>query len=133
MSENNNDRLEQKSLYKVLWQMARRLISLNVELARLTIAEKLTLFLVAVVTYVFMLILGAFALAFLSNAAVAALTTALPSWGASLILAGVYICVIAIIYIFRHTLVIKPIARFVSRLIIENNDKISDDDEEKQS
>lgn len=129
MSDNSSNDISAQGLYKALWSMLKKMISLRVELVRLTVAERLTLFLVGVVSYLLMLILGAFALAFLSNAAVELLTEALPSWGASLIMAGVYIAVITLIYIFRRTLVIRPIARFVSRLVVEPD---KENEDEKQ-
>lgn len=128
MSDNIKETTQGGNIYGTIWRMLKKLLGLRVEQVRLTVAERLTIFLVGVISFLLLLILGAFILAFLSNALVDLLTEAIPAWTASLILAGVYLAVTVIVYIFRKQLIIRPVARFVSRLILEppkdtNNEK----------
>ena len=131
-TDNNNG-----GLYSTLWRLARRILKLRVELVRLTIAERLTRLFVSILSTALLIILGAFVLAFISTAAVDLLTEALPSWVASLIIAGVYVLVILVVYLLRRPLIINPIARFVSRLILEapsipQTPQASDENEDTQ-
>ncbi len=130
MSDNYNATTSNGGLYGTIWRMLKKLFALKVENVRLTVAERLTIFLVGVISFLLLLILGAFILAFLSNALVDLLTEAIPAWTASLILAGIYLAVTIIVYLFRKPLIIRPVARFVSRLIIEPPKEINDNEKE---
>lgn len=97
-----------------------RYLKLRVEDARLTAAEKLTLLLTALTFYALMIIVGALALVFVSIGIGHMLSSTLthPMW-AYIYIAGFYVVLFVLLVVFRQKLIFDPIARFVSRLIVE--------------
>ncbi len=96
-----------------------RLLSLYAESAKLTVAEKLTMLLSAGVILIVTLVLGVFALAFLSGALIELLELVVVPWASYLILGGVFILFIVVLALFRKALVVNPIARFISKLVFD--------------
>lgn len=101
--------------------LIKRLISLYVENVKLTAAEKLTVVLSAAVLLVISIVLGIFALAFVSGACIELLAMVLPAWASYAILGGFFISLVILAMVFRKPLIVNPIARFVSKLVFENH------------
>ena len=97
-----------------------RLARLYLDNVKLTVTEKLTVVFSAATLLLILLVLGIFALAFLSGALVAALALVLPQWACYLICAGVFIVIAVVIVSMRKSIIVNPIARFVSRLVFEH-------------
>lgn len=97
----------------------RRLATLYLENAKITTAEKLTMFCTAATVGVICLVLGLFALAFITVAMIELLALAIPVWASYLIFAGVYGAIILTLILLREPLIMNPIARFMSRLLLE--------------
>lgn len=114
-----------------LADLLKRLVSLYIESVKLTAAEKLTVVLSAGVLLIVALVLGIFALAFISGACIELLALVLPAWASYSILGGFFLLLVIGVLVFRKTLVVNPIARFVSKLVFENNVGNDKDDEEK--
>lgn len=100
-------------------QLLHRLVSLYMESFRLTIAEKSTMIMSAGLMLVVILVLGIFALAFLSGTCVALLSLVLPNWAGYAIMGGFFVLLILLCVIFKKALFINPIARYMSRLVFE--------------
>lgn len=98
-----------------------RLLKLYLESAKLTVADKLTVLLSAGVLLVTVVVLGMFALAFLSVAMVQLLAMVLPVWACFAICAGGYAVVMLVVVLCRKSLIVDPIARFVSKLVLEHD------------
>lgn len=98
-----------------------RLLKLYLEGAKLTVADKLTVLFSAGVLLVTLVVLGMFALAFLSGALVQLLALVLPVWACFAICAGGYALVMVLVVLFRKSLIVNPIARFVSKLVLEHD------------
>ncbi|MDE6528253.1 MAG: phage holin family protein [Muribaculaceae bacterium] len=115
-----------------LADLTRRLISLYIENVKLTAAEKLTVVMSAGVILIITLVLGIFALAFVSGACIELLALVLPAWASYAILGGFFVLLVLLVLIFRKHLVVNPIARFVSKLVFDgsHNEKDGDDDVE---
>lgn len=96
-----------------------RLISLYIESAKLTAAEKLTLLLSAAVLFMIAFILVTIAVAFGAVALLQLLELALSPIAAAAILAGFFFLLAAIICLLRKPLIINPTARFMSKLIMD--------------
>ncbi len=99
-------------------QSLRRLIELYLENAKITTAEKLTLFCTAATVGVICLVLGLFALAFITIALIELLALAIPEWVSYLIFAGIYIGITLVLFLMRESLIMDPIARFISKLLL---------------
>lgn len=103
-----------------MYQALRRLLVLYIENAKLTVAEKITHLVGAMAVCFIALLFGLVAFIF----AVIGLATWLqayidPFWS-YFIVAGAFILIILVLVIFRKWLIFNPIAKFMSRLIIEN-------------
>ena len=97
----------------------RRLATLYLENAKITTAEKLTMFCTAATVGVICLVLALFALAFVTVALIELLALAIPVWASYLIFAGIYAVMILTLIILREPLIMNPIARFMSKLLLE--------------
>lgn len=93
--------------------------SLYVENAKLNITEKLTLVLSAALLLVVALVLGVFALAFFTGAALEALELVVDPWMSYIIMGAVFIALIVLSVVFRKSLFVNPIARYLSRVMFD--------------
>lgn len=111
--------MEETNNYSLLYRLAVRLFNLKVEDARLMLAVKLTKLLGAVVYLFvgFMLLLCL--LGFIAAAIGHLLCDVMPPVWAYLIIALFYLLLLAIVITAKKQIVINPIARFISRLIVE--------------
>ena len=105
------------SVKKILLRLGR----LYLENAKLTVAEKLTVVFSAATLLLIVLVLIIFALAFLSGAILELLAMVLPMWACYLICFGIFIAMVLVILLMRTSLIVNPIARFISRLVFEND------------
>lgn len=96
-----------------------RLVSLYIESAKLTAAEKLTLLLSAAVLFITAFTLVTIAIAFGAVALLQLLELALSPIAAAAILAGFFLLLALLIYLLRKPLVINPTAKFLSKLIMD--------------
>ena len=96
----------------------RRLATLYLENAKITTAEKLTMFCTAATVGVICLVLALFALAFVTVALIELLALAIPVWASYLIFAGIYAVMILTLILLREPLIMNPIARFMSKLLL---------------
>ena len=96
-----------------------RYIKLLLEVTRLNVTEKLTRLLSALTVCALLLVLALATLLFLSLAAGQALADVMnPIW-AYVIVASFYAVIAVVIFICKTVLIVNPIARFLSRLLIE--------------
>lgn len=98
-----------------------RIVRLYLDNVKLTVSEKLTVVFSSAVLLVTLLVLGIFALAFLSGAIVELLALVLPQWACYAICCGMFLVIILLVMVFRKYLIVDPIARFVSRLVFEHD------------
>jgi len=97
----------------------KRLFSLYLESAKLTATEKLTLLLSAAVMFISAFTLTTIALAFVAVALMQLLELVLSPIAAASILAGCFFLLALLVYLLRKPLIINPIARFLSKLIMD--------------
>lgn len=93
-------------------------IKLLIEDTRLSIAQKVSHLFIGIAIVSVLIVLGTVATFFISIAMCKLLEMVVASVWAYLIVAGFYILILLIILIFKNALIVNPIARFVSRLII---------------
>ena len=94
-----------------------RYLKLLVEDTRLSLAEKLTRLLSALAVCAIVIILATVAVVFITIGVSVAPYLG-PQWSL-FIVAGVYVLLIVAILVFKSALVVNPIARFISRLILQ--------------
>lgn len=102
-----------------IWLEIRETIRLNVDYAKLTGAEKATTLLSACVIALVGILIGSVTIFFISAAIVELISDSTGKFGACLIMAGIYIVMFGLLCLFRKPLVINPIARFISKLLMK--------------
>lgn len=128
MTENDSTK---QTAFSRLSESASTYIRLLIEDTKLNMVEKLTRLLSAIAMCSLLTILITAALVFISIAAGLALSTIIPPLWAFIIVAGFYIIVMILLICYRTRLLVNPIARFISRLLLdapkpqnpESNDK----------
>lgn len=118
------------SSFTVIWQMIQRLCRLYVSKARLDLSEKLARLFSGVALALIVLILGICVMVFLTLALSAVLTDVLPDYWSYLIIGGFYVIVILLLIALRGPILINPITRFISRIIVESPLNNTPDDEQ---
>ncbi len=116
----------------ILW----RYLRLTAEDLRLTAAEKLTVLFSTVTFFALVLITGTVALVFVSIGIGHWLAATVAPLMAYLYIAIFYVLILAVLIIFKRQLLIDPICRFVTRLIVEapkNENRNSGDEHETDS
>lgn len=96
-----------------------RLGKLYIESARIGLTEKLTRLLTGIAIALVVLLFVIICLAFISIGVASEISDALSPAAAYLIVSGFYILLIVILISFKRTLVINPIARFLSKIIFD--------------
>lgn len=112
MAENENQRSSR------LFDRLKTFVTLNVENIRLTIAEKAILLISALLTIIVALILGGIALLFITVGVAHVLSMWLPIWASYAIMAGVNILLLLLLLIFRRVLIVNPLSRVISRIML---------------
>ena len=110
---------EEKQPLAAMFDNLRRLITMNIDYARLTAAEKTSVLLSAVAFYAVLLIVGSMVLLFLSFGIGHMLAETVAPIAAFLYVAAFYVVLFAVLFFMRRKLFIDPITRFVTRLFVK--------------
>lgn len=98
--------------------LLRRFVKLRVESLRLDAAERVTLLLTAVAYHTVVMVLAAIALVFVSLGVGHLLATTVAPHFAYLLVGAFYILLIVLLAVFKRQLVLNPICRLITRLIV---------------
>ncbi len=99
-------------------QIVGKYVKLLVEDTRLNVAEKLTRLLATIALASLLTIIATVALVFISIAIGIALAQTLSPLWSFIIVAGFYIALLVVLVTCRRTLLINPIARFISSILL---------------
>ncbi len=110
---------ETKSQLGGLWAEIRETIHLNLEYAKLTGAEKLTMLLGVATLGLLVILITSVVVFMVSLGLTVLLAKSTGMFGACMIMAGIYLVLVVVLYFLRKQLVLDPIARFVSTLIMK--------------
>ncbi|MDE6339382.1 MAG: phage holin family protein [Muribaculaceae bacterium] len=91
---------------------------LEVEYAKLTVAEKFTVLMSTMIIGAICLLMGVVVLIMLAFALVELFMLMMPAALAYLTVAGILCVLIGVIYLLRRPLMLNPIARFITKLFI---------------
>lgn len=109
--------------YKQLWQQVKNHISLQLQYSKLTLAEKLTLLASRLILVMIAIMLGASVMLILSGALIVALAAGVGgAWIACLIVAAIYLVLLLLVFAYRQSLIIDPVTRFITKLLLGNDD-----------
>lgn len=107
-------------------RLLRRFINLNIENLRLSLTERLTIMMAAIAFFLIALFLGTIGFVFLTAGLAHILEGAMDVKWVYLIIAGIYFAIVAVVWLLRRRILIDPICRFLSRLIVEPPKKSSE-------
>lgn len=103
---------------KTLWSAFKKYVCLNVENAKLTATEKLTILLAVIAFYFVAIVLGFVSVFFVSMALTHILSQSLEVHYVYFIMAAFYLVILVLIYALKKVLFLNPISRFLSKTIL---------------
>lgn len=106
-------------LMSSLFYGGKRLLGLHFENIRLKTTEKITILLSAIAFYAVAMAMGLVCLVFISIGLGHLLATTIAPHLAYLLIAVVYLFLFIMVFLLKRQLFIDPIARFMSRLLVE--------------
>ena len=109
---------DKENSFKKLWDEIHRYLELNIEYAKLTGAEKITVLAAAMATSVIVGVLAILIFFFISIACVHWLGMVISMALAYTIMAAVYVVLLVVAWLFRRQLIVDPIAKFISKLFL---------------
>ncbi len=97
--------------------------SLELEYAKLTLAEKLTMLMTTLIIGLICLLLGMVALILISFCFVALFENIMCPALAYLCVAGIILLLLAMLWVFREPLLLNPLAKMITKILIDKTDK----------
>lgn len=94
-------------------------VSLNLEYAKLTATEKLTILLSMIALALIGLVIVSIIIFIVSMGLMLLLAKSTGLFGACMIMAGIYAVLLVVVIVLRKQLLIDPVARFVSHLFLK--------------
>lgn len=109
--------------YKQLIQEGKRYLKLEFNYSKLTAVEKLSILLSSIAVVAVMTILGAFILIYLASTLSTMIAEAAgAAWVGNLVVAAIFIVLLLIVLALRKSIIIDPITRFLTKLLLNPND-----------
>ena len=105
--------------YKELWSECKKYIALQMDYAKLTIVEKITIILSAMTFVGVIIVLSICALFFLSVAFVEWLDMVIKcTWLANIITGAIILVLMLIVICLKKSLIINPMSKFITKLFL---------------
>ena len=105
---------------KRLTSIVLRYLTLQLEYAKLTATEKLTVLLSTIAFFALILILGLITLVFVSIGIGHWLAATVAPYTAYLFVSAFYLVLLILLIVFRNQIIFNPASRFLSRLFLKN-------------
>ncbi len=105
--------------FKRLVSIGIRYVTLQLDYARLTAAEKLTVLLSTIAFFALAVIIGMITLVFISIGIGHWLAVTIAPYTAYLFVSMFYLLLLVILVVFRRQIIFNPAARFISRLFLK--------------
>lgn len=102
-----------------LFDSGKKLLSMYIENVKLTSAEKLTVLFSSVALFVTAFVLGIIGMIFISIGLASMLEDYIAPFWSYFIIAAVFLGIVAVLIIFKTQIIVNPIARFISKLLID--------------
>ncbi|MDE7125412.1 MAG: phage holin family protein [Muribaculaceae bacterium] len=112
---NSQQRFDINAIVRLL----RRFLRLNIENMRLSLTERLTILMSAVAFYIIALFFCTIGFIFITAGIAHLLEGCLEIKWVYLIIGGIYFAIVLVLWLLRKKILVDPICRFLSRLIVE--------------
>lgn len=110
---------EQSNQFKQVIDEGKQYVKLQIEYGKLTLTEKMTMLISSLAIGLICVFLAVIAIFFLSMSAVDLMATELGSTWSCLIMCGFYLLLIVLLIVLRKPLIVNPLARLISRIILK--------------
>lgn len=110
----------QNNAFRKLFEEGKKYINLQIDYAKLTATEKISVILGMSVLFAVILVLSVGAGIYLSFALVYLLEPLVGIVGSYAIVGAVFLLLIAIVILFKKKLILVPITRFISKVLLDN-------------
>lgn len=110
----------QQGNFRRLYTLALRYFNFQLDYARLSAAEKLTVLLSTIALYSLVVILGMITLLFVSIGIGHWLALTIAPYTAYLFVSAFYLVLLILLIVFRKELIFDPAARFISKLFLKH-------------
>ena len=108
--------------YRALYQQTKRWFGNEINYTRLSAVEKLSVLISAMAYVAVLIILGGYVLLTLADTLAIYIAEAIGNtWLANIIVAAIGLILIAIVVMLKTTLIVNPITRFITRLLLNNS------------
>ena len=107
--------------FKRLFEEGKKYLTLQIDYTKLTATEKISVILGMSVLFIIILVLAVGAGIYLSFALVYLLEPLVGIVGSYALLGALFLILIAIVVIFKRQLILAPITRFISRVLLDND------------
>lgn len=104
---------------QAIYRICLRYLTLNIENARLSLTERLTILLSSVAFFLIALIFCTIAVVFFTSAIGHMLEESMAIEWVYSIIGAIYLSIVAVLFLLRRKLLLDPICRFLSKLIAE--------------
>lgn len=111
--------MDSENSYSKIYAEVKKLCALEIENARLLLTEKLTLLVAKVMLTAVVFVLSTAAMIFISMALADYLLRTLSPAATYSIVGLFYILVAVLVALFRKSLIVDPVARYVSRVVLD--------------
>ncbi|MBQ7690420.1 MAG: phage holin family protein [Muribaculaceae bacterium] len=109
--------------YRRLYEEGKRLLRLEFNYTKLTAVEKLSVLLSTMAFVAVVAVLGAFVLFYLASTLVMTIAELTGNeWSGNLIVTALLLAAIAVVVAMRKTLIVNPITRFLTKLLLNPDD-----------
>lgn len=105
---------------QAIYRICLRYLTLNIENARLSLTERLTILLSSVAFFLIALIFCTIAVVFFTSAIGHMLEGSMAIEWVYSIIGAIYLSIVAVLFLLRRKLLLDPICRFLSKLIAES-------------
>lgn len=109
--------------FKRLYSIALKFVTLQLDYARLSAAEKLTVLLSTIAFFALIVILGMITLVFISIGIGQWLAATIAPYTAYLFVSCFYLILLIVLVVFRKQIIFNPAARFISKLFLKAPDE----------
>lgn len=110
---------QQPTSVQSLFDSLKRLVTLQLDYARLTAAEKMTVLLSTIAFFAVVGVLGTLVLIFVSIGVGHLLASTVAREAGYLYVAAFYLVLFVMLFVFRKKLIVDPIARFITKLFVK--------------
>lgn len=108
---------------KSIYAGAQKWLSLQIEYCKLTVAEKASILIGALIAGAICALFGLIVIVLVSFTLVEVFATIVPQSIAYLCVAGIYVVITVVMFLLRRVLIINPVSRFITKVLLDKKEE----------